>query len=87
MSKDDVQVEIRNGSLTIQGERRQEAKEEHEGCHYSECSYGSFFRSIPLPEGIDPALADSTFRNGVLEITMPAPKQVAQTGSKITVKS
>jgi len=86
MSKDDVQVEIRDGSLTIQGERRQESKEEHEGRQYSECSYGSLFRSIPLPEGIDPASADATFRNGVLEITMPAPKQASQTAHRLTVR-
>jgi HSP20 family protein len=87
VSKDDVQVEIRGGALTIQGERRQESKEEHEGCHYSECSYGSLYRSITLPEGIEPASAEATFRNGVLEITMPAPKEAARTGHRLTVRS
>jgi HSP20 family protein len=87
MSKDSVKVEARDGLLTIQGERRQEAKEEHEGHYYSECSYGTFSRSIPLPEGIDISAADATFRDGVLEITMPAPKQVGRVGRSVPVRS
>ena len=51
MSKEDIKVEVTDGVITIQGERKQEKKEEREGYSYSECSYGSFYRSIPLPEG------------------------------------
>jgi HSP20 family protein len=75
LSKDDVKVEVSDNMLTIQGERKQEKKEEREGCCYSECSYGSFYRAIPLPEGTDGSKATADFRKGVLEVTMPSPRQ------------
>jgi len=73
LSKDDVKVEVSDDLLTIQGERTQEKKEEREGYSYSECSYGSFYRAIPLPEGAEASKATADFRNGVLEVTVPAP--------------
>jgi len=75
LSKDDVQVEVAEGMITIRGERKQEKKEERGGYSYSECSYGSFYRAIPLPEGSDASKATAEFRNGVLEIAMPAPRR------------
>jgi HSP20 family protein len=59
--------------MTIQGERKAEHKEEREGYYRSERSYGSFYRVIPLPEGAMTEQATANFRNGVLEVTMPAP--------------
>jgi HSP20 family protein len=73
LSKDDVKVEINDDVITIQGERKQEKKEEREGYCYSECSYGSFYRAIPLPEGADASKATAEFRKGVLEVIVPAP--------------
>ena len=74
MSKKGVKVKVREGLLTIQGERHLDAKEEHKGRYYSEFIYGTFSRSIPLPDGIDPTAVEATFHNGVIEITMPVPK-------------
>lgn len=80
MTKDEVKVEIAENVLTIQGERKQEKKEEREGYHYSECSYGSFYRAIPLPEGVELAKAAAEFKQGVLEVTMPvAPRPEVKT--------
>jgi HSP20 family protein len=73
MTKDEVKVELAEKTLTMQGERKHEEKEEREGCFYSECSYGSFYRVIPLPEGVDTTKATAEFNNGVLEVRMPAP--------------
>jgi len=78
--KDDVKVEVTDDLLTIQGDRKQEKKEEREGYCYSECSYGSFFRSISLPAGAEASKATAEFRDGVLEVAMPAP---AQSGKKV----
>jgi HSP20 family protein len=72
MNKDDVKVAINDSFLTIEGERKNEKKEEREGVYYNECRYGSFYRTIPLPEGTDCSKATAEFRNGVLEVTMPA---------------
>ena len=73
LSKDDISVEVTDEAVTIQGERRDEKKEEPEGYFRSERSYGSFYRVIPLPEGAITDQAKANFRDGVLEITMPAP--------------
>jgi HSP20 family protein len=73
LSKEDIKVEVTDDAITIEGERKHEKKEEREGYCYSECSYGSFYRSIPLPEGAEAAKATAEFHNGVLEVTVPAP--------------
>jgi HSP20 family protein len=73
LNKDDIDVEITNDAIRIRGERRQEREENEEGYYRSERSYGSFYREIPLPSGVNPEEANASFRNGVLEITMPAP--------------
>lgn len=73
LTKDDIDVDVTNDAIKIRGERRQEKEETEEGYYRSERSYGSFYREIPLPSGVNGEEANATFRNGVLEITMPAP--------------
>ena len=75
LSKDDVNVEVDDGVLTISGERKHEEEEERDGFYRSERSYGHFYRSIPLPDGVNADQVEASFRDGVLEITVPAPKQ------------
>ncbi len=86
MAKENVKVEVTDDAVTIQGERKEEKKEEKKGYHYSECHYGSFYRSIALPEGTDPSKATADFRNGVLEVVMPGPKRPEKKGRQIEVK-
>ena len=74
LTKNDVKVEVTDDLLTISGERKEEKEEKREGFYRSERSYGSFYRQIPLPEGAKTENATATFNNGVLEITIPAPK-------------
>jgi len=73
LTKDDISVEITDNAVTIHGERRHGREEEREGVFRSERSYGSFYRVIPLPEGTITDQAKATFRDGVLEISMPTP--------------
>ena len=80
LSKDDINVEIADDAIKIRGERRQEKEENEEGYYRSERSYGSFYREIPLPSGVNRDQANASFSNGVLEITMPAPAR--QTGGR-----
>jgi HSP20 family protein len=80
LTKDDINVDITDDAIKIRGERRQEKEENEEGYYRSERSYGSFYREIPLPSGVNRDEANASFRNGVLEITMPAPAR--QTGSR-----
>jgi HSP20 family protein len=66
-------VEVDQDAITIQGQRRHEQSSRQQGYYRSERSYGSFYRTIPLPEGADPSTASATFRDGVLEIALQAP--------------
>ena len=85
LTKDDVKVEVTDEFLTISGERKEEKEEKQEGFYRSERSYGSFYRQISLPEGAKTENAAATFHNGVLEITIPAPKVAAPT-RKLEIK-
>lgn len=85
LTKDDVKVEVTDDMLTLSGERKEEKVEEREGFYRSERSYGNFYRQIVLPEGATTEQATATFVNGVLEITIPAPKVAAPT-RKLEIK-
>jgi len=74
LTKEDVNVEVADNGITIEGERKKETEEKGEGYYRSERTYGRFFRRLPLPEGVKADDAQATFNNGVLEITMPATK-------------
>jgi len=86
LSKEDIKVEVSDDLITIQGERKHEKKEEREGYCYSECSFGSFYRAIPLPEGADASKATADFRKGVLEITVPAPSRPEPKARRLEVR-
>src|SRR5262249_25970883 len=73
LSKDEVHVDVRDNILMIEGERKQEKKDEKGG--WSERSYGHFSRAIALPEGVSAETAKASFKNGVLEIALDAPKR------------
>jgi len=80
MKREDIKVDLDEGRLTIQGERHsqnvddQRGERQQQGGYYrSERSYGSFYRSLPLPEGVDVDSAQASFRDGVLDITFNAP--------------
>ena len=75
LTKEDVNIEIDNDAITIEGERHSEAEENREGFYRTERTYGKFYRRVPLPDGVDAENADATFRNGVLEVTLEAPKR------------
>jgi HSP20 family protein len=73
LKKEDVKVEITDGYLAISGERRSETEEKKENVYRCERSYGSFYRSVPLPEGAKLEDVKATFTNGVLEVSVPLP--------------
>ena len=84
MTKDDIDVDIEEDQIVIRGERRDEREQNEQGFYQTERSYGSFYRSIPLPQGIDSEQANANFQNGVLEITMPKPEQ-KQRGRRLEI--
>lgn|SRR4029453_9758901 len=86
MTKDDVKVEIADNALVIRGERRSEREENEKGYFRSERSYGSFYRRIPLPSGVNLEGANADFRKGVLEITIPTIHRAEEKRQQIEVK-
>jgi HSP20 family protein len=74
LTKEDVTVELTEEALTIRGERKKEKEEKGEGFYRTERSYGTFYRVLPLPEGVKTETAKAEVRDGVLEITMPMAK-------------
>jgi HSP20 family protein len=85
LSPNDITVEIGEDTVTIQGERKYDHKEEREGVIRSERGYGTFYRVIPLPEGAVSESAKATFKDGVLEIVAQAPSQEVKRGRRIEI--
>lgn len=84
--KEDVKIEIRQGKLILEGERSSPSAERAPPAfRRSERNYGSFYRMIPLPEGVEAEQANASMREGVLEITLPLPPQEAQLGKRIEI--
>lgn len=71
MKKDDIKVNVEEDTLILQGERRVEEEVKRDNFHRTERTYGSFFRSLPLPEGVKTDKIDAAFKDGVLEVSMP----------------
>jgi HSP20 family protein len=86
LKRDDIKVELHQNELRISGERRSESERTEGGYHRSERSYGSFSRSIELPDGIKLDTASATFENGVLKIEIEAPYLTQGRGRLIEVR-
>jgi HSP20 family protein len=71
LKREDIKVEITESELTVSGERKFEKEEKGKDVYRSERSYGTFFRSITVPEGAKVDLARATVKDGVLEVKMP----------------
>jgi HSP20 family protein len=74
MKKEEITLEVTEDHLVLRGERKHETEEKTEGFFKTERTYGSFYRSVPLPEGVKSELAKATMHDGVLEISMPMTK-------------
>jgi HSP20 family protein len=81
----DVEVVVRDGLLTIAAERSREAREEGEGTFRSEFHYGSFTRTLQLPEGITPDDVTASYADGILEVRVPMPAPTPEPGSATRV--
>lgn len=78
MKPEDVDIELQDNVLTISGQRTAEEQKEDEGWLIQESNYGSFERSLTIPEGVDPGSISADFDNGVLEVRVPKAFKAAQ---------
>jgi HSP20 family protein len=75
LTKDDVELEVKDGVLTISGERKAEHEEKSEGFYRVERAFGRFSRSLTIPDGVDAEQISADFDDGVLEVRIPKPAE------------
>jgi HSP20 family protein len=86
MKKEDVTVEVTDGQLTLSGERKRETEEKKDNFYRSEREYGSFYRTVPLPEGVKLDDVKASFADGVLEVSVPLPAKPKANVTKVKVE-
>jgi HSP20 family protein len=86
LGEKDISLTVQNGVLTIQGEKKLDYDEEKENYHVMERRYGSFQRSLRLPETVDDTKIDARFDNGVLKVTLPKRPELTREQRKIQIK-
>ena len=81
----DIDVSMDDGVLTISGEKKTEAESDDKGYWLKECSYGSFSRSVRLPENIADDKIVAKFDKGVLMIDVPKKEPTVAKTKKIAI--
>jgi HSP20 family protein len=81
LKKEDIDIEVRDNTLTLKGERKFEKEIKQENYHRVERAYGSFQRSFTLPGTVKQEAIEATFKDGILEVSLPKaeeakPKQI-----------
>ena len=84
---DQVKIEVQDGMLTISGQREEEKEKKEKSYVRHERRYGSFMRSIALPQRVDPSKITAKTSDGVVEITIPLPKESKKESVTITPTS
>ncbi|KAA9006707.1 Hsp20/alpha crystallin family protein [Histidinibacterium aquaticum] len=82
-----IKIKVSNGMMTISGEKTEEKREEDESHHLSERRWGSFQRSIRIPEDVDRDKIDAAFSKGVLTIHLPKSKEAKSSEKTIAIKA
>lgn len=77
MKFEDIDVRLENGTLTLRGERKFEAKKDEGGWHRVERSYGTFERVFTLPDTVNPEGVTADYKDGTLTVTLPK-KEIAK---------
>jgi HSP20 family protein len=84
---EDIDVQLRDGVLTIKGEKKVEKDDKQKDYHVMERSYGMFERSFMLPADVDAAKVEAAFDKGVLKVTLPKLPEEQSKSQRIAVKS
>ncbi len=85
IKESDIHVTLKDNNLILEGERKSESKKEEEGYFSSEFSYGSFYRSIPLDEEVNPDTVKASYKDGILTVELDKVKSTPQKTKKIPI--
>lgn len=86
VSRDNIDIQVQDNTLTLKGERKFEREVTEENYHRIERSYGAFQRAFNLPTGVQQDKIRAVFKDGVLEVTMPKAEEAKPKQVKIDVK-
>jgi HSP20 family protein len=86
MKREDILVELSDGSLLIHGEAKEEKEEKKKSYYRREFSYGEFSRRIALPSGVDTGKASAELREGVLSVHIPKTEAAKKQSVKLAIK-
>jgi len=86
MQKEDITVTVQNNVLTIQGEKKKKTESKDRSIIREEHFYGSFHRSVSLPAHVEPAKVTASYKDGVLEITLPKKEESKPKQIKVDIK-
>ena len=85
MTREDIDITVDNGTLTIRGEKKISSDVKEESFHRIERRYGTFTRSFSLPQTVDPAKVGADYRDGVLTVRLPLREEAKPRQIKVTV--
>ena len=87
LDEKDIELTLEDGLLTISGEKKAETEEKEKGYYLKECSYGSFARSVRLPDNISDDKIEAKFKKGVLTVKLPKKEILPPKSRKIAISS
>jgi HSP20 family protein len=87
MDEKNVEVTLAKGVLTIKGEKQEEREEKRKGYHMRERSLGSFERSFQVPQGVDADKIKTSFKKGILAVTLPKKTEARKAEKEIAIKA
>jgi len=86
LDEKNIEVNVANGVLTVKGQKEEDKVEKKEDFHLRERRFGSFSRSVRVPDTVDPDKIEASFKNGVLKVTLPKKPEAQKPVKKIEVK-
>lgn len=86
MNKDDIKVSVKEDLLKISGERKQKNETKEKTFHRIERSYGKFVRIIRLPSEVDADKVKASYKDGVLNVTLPKPESMKPKQIDVEIK-
>jgi HSP20 family protein len=84
VTKDDIDVSLTDNTITVKGSTSEEKKEEKGDYYRSETMKGTFSRTMSLPSDVDGSKANSTFKDGVLEVVVPKLEKARRHSVKVS---